>query len=184
MTIYERLDRSRGITIQRPHVEYVVLYNPAGRGNMASCVLKTDETIRARVNENQINLHGFIAYHLCYLYYPHSQKEAYYLAAIINSDFAFSVLRKIKSARHIHKKIWELPIPEFNHEHSNHAELSEIGERCTTMSKAALQEEVKKLSSLDSLQTGTVGILRKRIKKTLEQDIKRIDTLVASLVKN
>jgi len=47
-----------------------------------------------------------------------------------------------------------------------------------------LDEEVRKPPSLDSLQTGTVGNLRKRIKKTLEEDIKRIDTLVASLAKN
>ena len=182
MTIYQRLDRNRGITIQRPDVEYVVLYNSAGRRNMVSCVLKTNETLRVRVNGNHFNLHGFIADHKCYLYYPRSQKEAYYLAAIINSDFAFSVLSKIKSARDIHKKIWEIPVPEFNQEHNVQSELSEIGERCTTVSKGVLHEEVKKLSAINTLQTGTVGNLRKKIKKTLEQDIKRINTLVASLV--
>ena len=113
MTIYERL--GRGITIHRPDSKYAVLYNTAGRANMTSCVFNIDKTKSAKVNGNHINLHGFVAEHKCYLYYPRSLYEAYYLTAIINSDFAFSVLKKIKSARDIEKKIWELPIPEFNY---------------------------------------------------------------------
>jgi hypothetical protein len=138
MTIYELLDRSGGVTIQLPEAEYVVVYTAAGRDNVASCVLKTKEVTSTSVNGNQIILHGFIADHLCYLYYPNSQKEAYYLTAIINSDFTFSLLKKIKSARHIHKKIWELPIPEFNHGDSKHLELSQIAESCVATSKAVL----------------------------------------------
>jgi len=183
MTIYKLLNRSGGVTIQLPEAEYVVVYTAAGRDNVASCVLKTKEVTSTSVNGNRIMLHGFIADHLCYLYYPKSQKEAYYLAAIINSDFTFSLLKRIKSARHIHKKIWELPIPEFNHGDSKHLELSQIAESCVATSKAVLYEEVNKLPSFDSLTTWTVGKIRKIIKNALEQDVKRINTLVASLLK-
>ncbi|HEY6883171.1 MAG TPA: hypothetical protein VI278_03940 [Nitrososphaeraceae archaeon] len=86
-------------------------------------------------------LQGFVVDHSCYLYYPNSQKEAYYLAAIINSEFVFSVLKRIKPARQIHKKIWELPIPDFNYEDSIHLELGQIAESCVAKSKAVLYEE-------------------------------------------
>lgn len=106
------------------------------------------------------------------------------MTAIINSDFAFSVIRRIKSARHIEKKIWELPIPEFEEENDNHSELSVIGRKCAVESKAVLDEEIKKLSNIHSLQTGTVGTLRKKIKNYLEADMSRINSLAATLVQN
>lgn len=177
------MDRSGGVTVQLPNAEHVVLYTAAGRENVASCVLKTKEVTSATVNGYRIMLHGFIADHLCYLYYPHSQEEAHYLTAIINSDLAFSILKRIKSARHIHKKIWELPIPEFNDGDSIHLELSQIAKSCVVTSKAVLYEEVNNLPSFDSLTTWAVGKIRKVIKNALEPDMKRIDILVGSLLK-
>ena len=183
MTIYQRLDRSSGLTFQRRDSEYVVLYNAAGRANMVACLLKIDTVTTSNVNGNSIKLHGFITEHKCYLYYPSSLAEGYYLTAIINSNYAFSVVKQIKSARDIEKKIWELPIPEFNDKDSNHSELSEIGRRCTKNSKAILYKEIENLSSSHLLHPGTIGKLRKKIKKILEDDIERIDELVAALIK-
>jgi hypothetical protein len=50
--------------------------------------------------------------------------------------------------------------------------------------KSILNEEIKKIPSPHLMQTGTVGSLRKKIKKSLKQDIDRIDALVTSLVKS
>jgi hypothetical protein len=54
-----------------------------------------------KTDEGDLQLHGSVAEHDSYVYHPKNEEETHYLTAILNSYFAFSILKKIKSATHI-----------------------------------------------------------------------------------
>ena len=60
--------------------------------------------------------------------------EAYYLLSIINSKAMFQTLEPLMprgqfGARHVQKHLWKLPIPEFDPNNADHADLSDLGSR-------------------------------------------------------
>jgi hypothetical protein len=181
MNVYQWLNYSKKLTKQSPKARYTILYTGAGRGNMSSSIIESGNIIEIRLNDIQIQLNGFICEHDTYYYYPNSKDEANFLSSILNSDFTFSILKRIKSARHIQKKVLELPIPEFDSQNSAHVQLSVMGNDCAMKAKRLLHEELHYLGSTDSLQTGTIGSLRRRIKGKLSNEMDQIDKLVASL---
>lgn len=183
MDIYERINRGRGITGQSPNSRLIVIYNAAGRNNLNSCVLEFDQDLYLKIDRIRIGLNGFVGQHDTYLFYPETREEANYLTAILNSDFTFSVLKRIKSARHIEKKVWELPIPTYDPRNSAHVKLVRLGKLCAEKAEEILKEELKVFESIDAMQTGTTGILRKKIKSQLSNEIPQIDELVTSLLR-
>ena len=73
--------------------------------------------------------------------------EAYYLLAIINSDTMFDSVAPLMpkgqfGARDLHKHLWKLPIPEFDPNNTDHADLSDLGGR-------AAVEAQKVIAALD-----------------------------------
>ena len=95
----------------------------------------------------------------------------------------FSILRGIKSARDIEKKVWELPIPKFESAVQTHTSLSDLGKECTEEATEILKEKISHIEMVDILQTATVGNLRKSIKDSLSHKLKEIDEIVLSLVR-
>ncbi len=60
--------------------------------------------------------------------------EAYYLLAIINSDALATAVNQFMpkglfGARHLHKHLWKLPIPAYDPNDADHANLSRLGKR-------------------------------------------------------
>ena len=60
--------------------------------------------------------------------------EAYYLLAIINSDTLATTVNRFMpkglfGARHLHKHLWKLPIPEYDPNNAEHVDLSRLGRR-------------------------------------------------------
>lgn len=63
--------------------------------------------------------------------------ESNYLLAIINSDTLANAVnqfmpRGLFGARHLHKHLWKLPIPEYDPNDSDHADISRLGKRAAT----------------------------------------------------
>ena len=59
-------------------------------------------------------------------------REANYLLAIINSDALYEAVQPLMAkgqfgARHLHKHLWKLPIPEFDAAEPLHREIAEAG---------------------------------------------------------
>ncbi len=76
-----------------------------------------------------------------------STEEAYYLLAIVNSDVLFEAVAPLMAkgqfgARHVHKHLWKLPIPEFDAANALHAEISESG-RAAAESAAVKLEQIR-----------------------------------------
>jgi hypothetical protein len=180
MTIYQRLNRNNGITGQKVKT-YAVLYNSAGRGNLASCVINLASPLYIETKDVKIALSGFIAEHKTYVYYTENREEANYISAVLNSNTVFPFLKKIKSARDIEKKIWDLPIPYFDSSNDTHMNLSILGNECAIKAPSILKQEISYLDDLKNLQGGTIGMLRKNIKSKL-QSLEQIDQMVSKLL--
>ena len=110
-------------------------------------------------------------------------KEAHYLIAIINSDTLFGIVRPLMTkgqygARHLHKHLWELPIPAFDESDSLHRQISEAG--------SVTREGVDKV--LENLRGErdkvTVTVARREIRKWLRssREGREVEGLVGRLL--
>ncbi len=77
-----------------------------------------------------------------------STDEAYYLLAIINSltlEAAVSDFRPtgLYGARHLHKHLWKLPIPEYDTSNEKHAALSQLGRTAARECQELISELVE-----------------------------------------
>jgi hypothetical protein len=180
MDMYARLNRNNGISKQDSSSRFVILYNSAGRNNLVSCVANLE--VAKNISFNGIYSRGFIGEHKTCLYYTQDESEAYYLTSIFNSNYAFDIVKRIKSARDIEKKILELPIPRYNSLENTHIILSQLGRECSLISDRELQIILKDLKSTEFLQTSTIGNLRKMIRNLIGDKLREIDQLVTSLL--
>ena len=92
--------------------------------------------------------------------------EAYFLLSIINSDGLYEAVSPMMptgqfGARHLHKHLWKLPIPEFDPGDPLHAEVSAAGE-------AAAEGAARQLARLrEERDRVTVTIARRELRKWL-----------------
>ncbi len=69
--------------------------------------------------------------------------EAYYLLAIINSDTLATAVNQFMpkglfGARHLHKHLWKLPIPEYDPKDTDHINLSRLGRRAAVEAQTVI----------------------------------------------
>ena len=85
--------------------------------------------------------------------------EAYYLLAIINSEALATAVNQFMpkglfGARHLHKHLWKLPIPEYDPNNADHADLSDLGSRAAIEAEkviAALGEPLPSVTKARSV---------------------------------
>lgn len=178
MDIYQRLDRIRGITGQNPSAKYKVLYSTSAT-YLCGCVVER-KAIKIVIEGQELELQGFIADNKSYYFEADKKSEAYYLCSILNSPIVDKLIKPMQSRglfgpRDIHKKVWELPIPEFDPSNENHKALARLGEDCTKKVSEFLLQGIPKKS---------IGNLRKLIKAELADEIKEIDSITKRILKS
>ncbi len=184
MNIYERLDRYRGLTRQNPKAKYRVLYPDVNR-IMAACIVDTtEEQIMVPVYSNSNDLvaaQNVVIESGNYFMETDSLEEALYLSAFLNStivDKALEGLRKRtqKNQPHVHKKVFDVvPIPLFDPNNINHQKLVEVGKNC--------EEKVAQwLASGGPGKIKNIGVLRRKVRELLKEELKEIDALVKSIL--
>jgi len=176
MDVYERLDRVRGLSSQTAGRRYKILYPAAGR-HMCSCVIEA-RTLKKTILEQELTLQGFIVDHKAYVCNSDDRNEALYLCAVLNSPTVDDAIKPLQSRRlfgprDIHKKVWELPIPQFDPGNSLHLRLSELGERCTQRVSEMIEQGMPKKS---------IGSLREMVKGELQTEIGEIDGIVRQIL--
>ena len=95
------------------------------------------------------------------------RREANYLLAVINSQMLYEAVMPMMAkgqfgARHLHKQLWKLPIPEFDASNALHDEISKAGEAAAA--GVAKQLEGLRQERGDRL---TVTIARRELRKWL-----------------
>ena len=89
--------------------------------------------------------------------------------------------RGLFGPRDIHKKVWELPIPEFNPSNEDHKTLAVLGEECTKKVSNLLSKGTAAKTSAE-LISASIGNLRKLMKAELKEEIREIDGIVKRLL--
>ena len=110
-------------------------------------------------------------------------QEANYLQAIINSDALYEAVASLMpkgqfGARHLHKHLWKLPIPEFDPDNAAHAGLADVGEAAA----AGAARELARLRA--DRERVTVTIARRELRKWLRSspEGKSVEAAVAKLL--
>ncbi len=161
MTIYERLDRYRGLTAQNPKAGYRVVY-PDVQRIATCCVVKVEPDM--------------VIDYTNYFAETSVKEEAWYTCAVLNSsevDVALASMRRRDQRTHPHvtKKVLELPIPEFNAEDKEHEALARLGAECGKKVEDWIREgKAGKVKS--------IGKIRSMIREMLKEELGEIDKLV------
>jgi hypothetical protein len=171
MDVQEWLDYRRKLSSQK-RAEYKVLY-PTSATYLCACVV-ADEPISFEVEGQSVEAQGFVVESEAYHYDTDNKEEAYYLAAVLNSPTLDELLKPMQSRglwgpRHIHKKVLEIPIPQYNSFEENHQVLSQLGEQCTQKVEQLLPQLAKSRS---------IGHTRRLVKSELKKELEQIDALV------
>lgn len=172
--IIDRLDYNNLLTIQNPKKRYVVLYNTSGT-NLVSCVIDRNYLPVFKVNNSYINPRNFVAESETYFYETNNEEEAYYLSSILNSDIINETIkpyqpRGLFGARHIHRRPFMFPIPNFDKNNALHIKLAELGKKAHQ--KVAIISYKKQNS----------GRRRKEAKEKVTPYLEEINKIVTNLI--
>jgi hypothetical protein len=187
MTIYERLDYQRGLSMQNPRARYRVVYLRSGT-NLAATVINAEDVLK----EDQL-INGVVIESTLYHYDTDNAEEAYYLVAVLNSTILDELIKPMQSrgefgARDIHKKPLEFPIPGYDSGNEVHRRLAELGKKASEIAQSKLPQLLsargydKKLKERGALMPQEVATLRRDVREMLDDITKQIDDLVIELL--
>jgi hypothetical protein len=171
------------LTDQNPQARFVVLYSRSATFLCAAALHA--KALSHRVGEQGVALRRFVATDVTYSFETEERREADYLVALLNSPTVDALIKPMQARglwgpRDIHKKVWELPIPEFNPKDKAHLRLAEIAKACA--------EKVKEmLPGLRKLFQGVrgphaIGRARTTVRKALKNELDEIDGLVKDIL--
>jgi Eco57I restriction-modification methylase len=184
MDIWQRLDIQRGITGQNPKAKYVVLY-PKSATFLCAAVVPSKRIVKS-VGAQKITLQRFVADHVTYCFETEGREEAQYLAATLNSPKVDALIKPMQARglwgpRDIHKKVWELPIPEFSEKNPKHLRLAEVAEQCAERVKEMVPDLRKFFE--DVRGPHAIGRARTAVRNALSEELTEIDSLVKEILK-
>jgi hypothetical protein len=183
MNVLERLDRQRGLTGQTLKTKYIVFY-PMSATYM--CGVAVNKTVPPfLVGGQRVRCHGLVSDKNFY-FETNRSHEAHYLAAILNAPEIDRLVKPMQTTglwgpRDIHKKVWELPVPEFNENNPKHTRLAEVAEGCAKK----VNEMVPELKEFfkDVRAPHAIGRARTAVRDALSEELAEIDSLVKDILK-
>ena len=169
MNAYGRLNFQRGLTDQPVNAKWAVMYT-ASASDASACVLDV----------SAITPH-FLAESTCYIAFAKCEDEARYVECYLNSGYANGKIKEFQARglfgpRHVHKKILELPWPDFSPNLPSHRRLVALG-------RSAAQAVQKILGVQQDLELDprTLGRLRSSIRREIAGVMGQIDALVEAI---
>jgi hypothetical protein len=176
------------LTEQNPKAKYVVLYTRSATF-LCAAALRVTQTCFPRSaalsSDQEIVPQHFVAADSTYYFETEDPKEAGFLAAMLNSPRIDSLIKPMQARglwgpRDIHKKVWELPIPQFKSGDKMHLRLAKIAEACA----AKVQGMVPGLGrSFEGVRgPRVIGRTRAAVRKALQEELTEIDAIVAGIL--
>lgn len=163
------LDWQRKLTGQPVDAQWAVMYT-ASASDASACVLDV----------SSITPH-FLAESTCYIAFVQHKDEARYVECYLNSGYANGKIKEFQARglfgpRHVHKKILELPWPDFSLNSPSHRQLVALGHSAAQAVQGILgtQQDLE-------LDPRTLGRLRSSIRRELAGVMGQIDALVESI---
>ncbi|MFW9895981.1 MAG: class I SAM-dependent DNA methyltransferase [Candidatus Thorarchaeota archaeon] len=115
-TLSDNLNYWNKLQKQVNNKTFIVVYNASG-SNLKAAVINNEDQKVIIGSEN-------------YYFSTDSEEEAYYLSAILNAPNLSRNIKIIKSSRHIHKRPFNFPIPNYNQNNIIHKKLAKKGKNC------------------------------------------------------
>ncbi len=173
------LDYRKKLTTQNPLAKYRVIYNTSGTFLTAAVV--ENDPIQFEIDGQRVLAKGYVADTMTYSCELNTLDEALFLCALLNAPVIDKLIKPMQSRglwgpRHIHKKVLELPIPQFSVENVAHYRLAELGKECS-----AKVEQWLNAGGTGNIKS--VGKLRSMVRKTLQKELQEIDALVEKILK-
>jgi SAM-dependent methyltransferase len=178
MDVLQWLDYYGKLTSQNPQAKYRVLY-PTSATYLCACVVE-NQPIGFDISGQMVQTSGFVAETVTYYFESDSGDEACYLVSVLNAPLIDRLLKPMQARglwgpRHIHKKVLELPIPQFDPSEEVHLKLAELGRACS-------------IGVADWLEAGgpekvrSIGKLRSMVREMLAEELGQIDELVEPML--
>jgi hypothetical protein len=172
------------LTDQDPKAKHVVLYSKSATFLCATAL--QSKALSHKVGQQKVVLQRFVADHVTYSFETTERREADYLAALLNSPTIDALIKPMQARglwgpRDIHKKVWELPIPEYSEKNPKHKKLAEIAEACAEKVKEMVPD-LKKLFE-DVRGPHAIGRARTAVREALHDELAEIDSLVKEILK-
>ena len=168
---------------QNPKAKYVVLYSRSATFLCAAALRA--KALLHRVDELEVKLRRFVATDVTYSFETAKPREADYLVALLNSPTVDALIKPMQARglwgpRDIHKKVWEVPIPEFNPRDKAHLRLAEIAEACAEKVREMVPE--LKESFKDLRGPYAIGRARTAVRIALKDELAEIDAIVRDIL--
>jgi len=178
MSVYQRMDRYHGLTQQNPQAKYRVLYNTSGTFLAAAIV--ENRPIKVKSNGQVVTAGSVVADTKTYFCEMKNLLESLFLTAVLNAPVIDKLTKPMQSRglwgpRDIHKKVLELPIPQFDAKNAAHLRLAQIGEEC----RAKVKQWLK---SGGAGKIKSIGKLRSMVRQILKPELTEIDNVVKELL--
>ena len=179
LSALECLDYRKKLTSQKPGATYWITYIKSGTNLTAALV--ENRPIEFAINGQEIPVQGFVAENVTFYMETSDQEEAAYLVGVLNSPTIDQMIKPMQSRglwgpRDIHKKVLELPIPQFEAEDPQHQRLAALGEQCT-------QKVHSWLSQGGPGKVTSIGRLRHVVRLMLKKELEKIDGMVKEILK-
>jgi hypothetical protein len=161
LTLLERIQFHRGMSMQLPGTPLRVVYGKAGMHVSAALVDDSNAVIDHKL------YWGTVA----------SRAEGMYLCAILNAPALTEIVRPLmsygKDERDIDKAVWQLPIPQYDESNPQHQRLAEIG-----------AAESDRIAALELDESKSFVKLRQAIRSVIlaSPDAEELDDLVRLLL--
>ena len=103
------------------------------------------------------------------------------MLSVLNAPLIDRLLKPMQARglwgpRHIHKKVLELPIPQFDSSQEGHLKLAELGRACT-------QKVADRLEAGGQGRIRSIGKLRSMVREMLAEELGHIDQLVEPMLR-
>ncbi|MCC6009956.1 MAG: N-6 DNA methylase [Fervidicoccaceae archaeon] len=172
--VINRLDHQGLLSSQNPNKRYVVIYNTSG-ANLASCIVDRQNLPPFKINSFTIKPVNFVADETTMFYETNNELEAHYLCAILNSDVVNELIKPLqpkgsKGERHIVRRPFVLPIPNFDPNNPVHRRLADLSKAC--------HEKASRIT----LTKRDVAARRKEVRDALKDEMAEINKLVSQLL--
>lgn len=172
MTASGRLDFQNGLKVQNLRAEYVVLYTASSKDANATVIERSSSEI------------CLIAESKTYAFYTPNADEANYICAFLNANEPNELIKAFQTrglfgARDVHKKILEVPFPEFDKSNEDHLSLAKAGAVC----REKVHGFIAGYGLSPVLGTHELGKARSAIRDHLKNDLKIIDNLIRDIVR-
>lgn len=166
------------LTGQNLNSRFLVLYNASAKDANATVVDRY--LLNSHPDYKNIK---FIVESKGYVYYTQNEKEAYYLAGILNSAIPNRMMKEFQSrglfgARDVHKKILNIYFPKFDLTNDIHIKLAQLSMDVSHKVALFLSEN----PPIQELTGYHLGRLRIAIRKHIGTESEQIDSLVLHLL--